>query len=63
MAFLVITGSALKLFFKYVWFQTCGWLRGNRRGGLDGEHGGGLEENCRVRYRAADSDEPEIVIE
>ena len=63
MAFFVIAGSAFKLFCRYLWYTTCGFLRGNRRGGLDGERGGGLEENRRVRYRAADSDEPEIVIE
>ena len=63
MAFFVIAGSAFKLFCRYLWYTTCGVLRGNRRGGLDGERGGGLEENRRVRYRAADSDEPEIVIE
>ena len=50
MAFLVITRSALKLFCRYVWYQTCGWLRGNRRGGLDGEHIGVLEEDCCMRY-------------
>ena len=35
MAFLVIVGSALKLFCRYVYYQTCGWLRGTRRGGLE----------------------------
>ena len=46
MAFLVITGSAFKLFCRYVWYQSCGWLRGTRRGGLDRERGGVLEEDC-----------------
>ena len=63
MAFLVITGSALKLFCRYVWFQTCGWLRGNRRGGLDGERSGVLEEDCCVRHRVTHTDEPEIIID
>ena len=63
MAFFVIAGSAFKLFCRYVWYTSCGWLRGTRHGGLDREHGGGLEEDCWLCYRATHTDEPEIVIE
>ena len=63
MAFFVIAGSAFKLFCRYVWYMSCGFLRGTRRGGLDGERGGGLEEDRRIRYRATRTDEPEIIIE
>ena len=63
MACPVIVGSALKLFCRYVYCQTCGWLRGNRCGGLEGERGGVLEEDRRVRYRATHTDEPEVIID
>ena len=41
--------SAFKSFCRYLCYASCGWLRGTRRGGLDGERGGVLEEDRRMK--------------
>ena len=55
--------SAFKSFCRYMCYTRCGCLRGTRRGGLDRERGGVLEEDCCVRYRATHTDEPEVIID
>ena len=62
-ACLVIVEAVLKLICRCASYQTCGCLRGNRRGGLEGERGGVLEEDHCVRYRATHTDKPEVIID